>query len=133
MSGRVEEPPRNSPLSWWWGLNPPLLDTPLLNRGPGTKEEWAEEIACKSSFGVDFQNKWGKNEVWTQFFKEKVYPRVVEKLIEKIDLEEVSAGDWVRGKMYSIERDTRVKDFDEDVTWWVKDVKKELWSEGAAP
>jgi hypothetical protein len=71
--------------------------------------------------------------VWTQFFKEKVYPRVVEKLIEKIDLKEVSAGDWVGDKTYSIERDTRVKDFDDDVTWWVKDVKRELWSEGAAP
>jgi hypothetical protein len=131
MSNRVEFPPDNSPLSWWGPKEPPL-DPPLLNRGPGTKEEWEREIAYKSSFAVNFLNQWACDVWWTNFFDEKIYPKVIEKLIENCDLEDVSAEDWAGDKTYSIERGTRVRDFDEEVTRCVVDMKMKLVADGGA-
>jgi hypothetical protein len=125
MSNRVEFPPKDSPLCWW-EPKPPPLDPPLLNRGPGTKVQWEGEIACKSSFGVKFLNQWAYDVWWTNFFDKKIWPKVIEKLIEYRDLEEVSPEDCPGDKTYSIKRGIRVRDFDVEVTKCVKDVKMKL-------
>jgi hypothetical protein len=124
-------PPKDSPLCWW-GPKPPPLDPPLLNRGPGTKGQWEEHIAHKSSFGVNFLNQWADDAWWTHFFDEYIWPKVVERLMENLDLEEVSAEDWAGAKTYSIERGTRVRDFDTEITKCVEIMKMELVAGGGA-